>query len=138
MRVYWPDEGDFFHGEVAGYEPRSGLHTIFYEDGDVEEVRLASERFEWIATPRPGAGGAPPGGAQEPEGNGRRLVRKVAGEWPQAGDLLWGRVKVRAAQLIAQAVSATHALRCCRPPLCLQSVTPLAGARVVARNVCGD
>ena len=133
--MYWPDEGDFFHGEVAGYEPRSGLHTIFYEDGDVEEVHLASERFEWIAAARHGVAAA--GGAPEQEGQGRRLVRKAAGGWPQAGDLLWGRVKVRNKQRHKELERACslHASVCVLLSLV---VTPPAGTRVVARPGCGE
>jgi len=96
LRVYWPDEGDWFFGEVVGYDAEAGLHTVHYDDGDVEHLSLTAgergERYEWVSQQQSAA-------AQE--GDGRRLVRRVETadlSWPQEGDLLWGRIRVRSSQ----------------------------------------
>jgi hypothetical protein len=48
VRVFWPEEGAFFNGIVAAYSPKTGKHTVRYDDGDVEEVALGEEKMEWL------------------------------------------------------------------------------------------
>jgi homospermidine synthase len=36
VRVFWPEEGDFFAGLVTAHNAKTGRHTIRYDDGDVE------------------------------------------------------------------------------------------------------
>jgi hypothetical protein len=100
LRVYWPDEGDWFFGEVTGYDGKTGRHNVSYDDGDVENLSLsasAGERFEWVSDQ---AGAA--------DGSGLRLVRQAEAQdqsWPRVSDLLWGRVKVWSRRRLRQARS---------------------------------
>ena len=48
VKVFWPEEGAFFNGIVAAFNPETGKHTVRYDDGDVEEVALGSEKMEWL------------------------------------------------------------------------------------------
>ena len=127
LRVYWPDEGDWFFGIVASYESSTGFHTVHYDDGDIEAISLApaaGERFEWVTEPR--ATSELDGTACGAEG--QRLVRQTEslggdrGAWPQVGDLLWGRIKVRCLRRLASACRLTRRR---------------TGTRVVARPGCG-
>ncbi|GLI69245.1 hypothetical protein VaNZ11_013821 [Volvox africanus] len=43
IRVLWPDEAAWFCGRVTRYDPGSGMHTVEYDDGDVEHLHLAAE-----------------------------------------------------------------------------------------------
>jgi len=36
VRVFWPEEADFFAGLVTAHNANTGSHTIRYDDGDVE------------------------------------------------------------------------------------------------------
>jgi hypothetical protein len=111
VRVYWPDDDAWFTGTVRRFDPRSGLHTVCYDDGDREQLMLAVERFEWLGE---GAGAAPfrvpptsrlvsASLAAAPSRGARTLVRKEQtgayesqdAEWPRVGDLVWGHVKAR-------------------------------------------
>lgn len=40
--VRWPPEGNFFTGTVTYYSSHTGEHTVRYDDGDAEEVGLAT------------------------------------------------------------------------------------------------
>lgn len=108
VRVYWVDEKEWFEGEVVAYCERDGRHKLVYDDGDVEEVWLASERFVWekdehgrvlhgdqhkafVETP-PGKGaerGA--GGGKDAEDPGDPPPKRPEEMGP--GDLVWGKVK---------------------------------------------
>lgn len=39
--VYWEGDGVYYRGTVTGYSTSSGKHTIMYDDGDVERVKLS-------------------------------------------------------------------------------------------------
>ncbi|GIL51716.1 hypothetical protein Vafri_7651 [Volvox africanus] len=43
IRVLWPDEAAWFCGRVTRYDIGSGMHTVEYDDGDVEHLHLAAE-----------------------------------------------------------------------------------------------
>ena len=114
LKVHWPDEMQWFAGQVAHFDEVSGKHHIIYDDGDSEELVLAAERFEWIQTPPLAVNLASPRAAATAAAaveafldpaetspyQGRHSGRKAAptvedGAWPCVGDFLWGRVKVR-------------------------------------------
>lgn len=40
LEVFWEGDGVYYRGTVTGYSTSSGKHTIMYDDGDVERVRL--------------------------------------------------------------------------------------------------
>lgn len=44
VKVFWPDDQEWFTGEVIYYSAQDGKHTIHYTDGDRERVILANER----------------------------------------------------------------------------------------------
>jgi hypothetical protein len=49
VRVYWPGEDNVFAGEVTAWDPKSGRHTIHYEDGDVQEELLGGDEAPyWV------------------------------------------------------------------------------------------
>ena len=48
VKVFWPEEKEFFFGVVTGYDEKSKKHTVTYDDGDVEAVTLAKEKMEWL------------------------------------------------------------------------------------------
>eukprot|EP00854_Cymbomonas_tetramitiformis_P015294 gene15294-18096_t len=51
LRVFWPDERQWFQGYVEGYCARTNEHHVVYEDGDEETLVLATERIEWMLKP---------------------------------------------------------------------------------------
>lgn len=113
VRVYWPDDDAWFTGVVKRFDPRTGMHAVWYDDGDREHLVLAAEQFEWVSDTSAGTAPSPrmasfhrlaastaivPGA---PARGARALVRKeqtaigTDPEWPRVGDLVWGHVKVR-------------------------------------------
>jgi hypothetical protein len=107
LRVHWPDEMEWFAGQVMHFDAETGRHHVVYDDGDSEELLLAAESIEWLQ-PQHAVPLLQPGGSVDqvlsPEGDfsaGRRLVRKEETAfgrdpaWPRVGDLLWGRIKAR-------------------------------------------
>eukprot|EP00629_Pelagomonadales_sp_RCC1024_P000301 CAMPEP_0119261268 /NCGR_PEP_ID=MMETSP1329-20130426/1387_1 /TAXON_ID=114041 /ORGANISM="Genus nov. species nov., Strain RCC1024" /LENGTH=912 /DNA_ID=CAMNT_0007260807 /DNA_START=517 /DNA_END=3255 /DNA_ORIENTATION=+ len=40
VRVFWPDEGDWFGGRLSSYDKRSGHHCIAYDDGDKDTLDI--------------------------------------------------------------------------------------------------
>jgi len=40
LEVFWEGDGVYYRGTVTGYSTSSGKHTIMYDDGDVERVKL--------------------------------------------------------------------------------------------------
>lgn len=51
--VFWEGDGVYYRGTVTGYSTTSGKHTIMYDDGDVERVKLSD-----VSDTREGWGGA--------------------------------------------------------------------------------
>ena len=47
IKVYWPEEQQWFRGLVRSYDDASGKHTIHYDDGDRETLDLGKERVAW-------------------------------------------------------------------------------------------
>lgn len=40
LDVFWEGDGVYYRGTVTGYSTTSGKHTVMYDDGDVERVKL--------------------------------------------------------------------------------------------------
>ncbi|KAF6258157.1 hypothetical protein COO60DRAFT_1152954 [Scenedesmus sp. NREL 46B-D3] len=58
LEVYWEGDGVFYRGTVTGYSTSSGKHTIMYDDGDTERVKLDQVQHRWLdgdASPRSSA-----------------------------------------------------------------------------------
>lgn len=109
IRVYWPLEGQFFAGVISAYNPRTGLHHINYDDGDEEEILLATpedsapkpiehpmfaseladaDMADWPALKKGTKC------AQKPLPQASSSVARGLGEnWCQAGKFVWGRVR---------------------------------------------
>jgi hypothetical protein len=104
--VHWPDEQAWFCGHVTHFDALTGRHHVSYDDGDSEELLLGPERIEWIQVCAPadvavGREDTPEQLAHTAHLGGCRLVRQDEdAAWPRVGDLLWGRVKVRAHALV--------------------------------------
>jgi hypothetical protein len=47
LRVYWPAMQKWYCGTVRAYEPVSGLHTVYYKDGDQQSLMLKHEPVIW-------------------------------------------------------------------------------------------
>ena len=123
LRCYWPAEQAFFEGHVSSFDAATGLHHIVYDDGDSESLLLAAERFEWVHPCAPAAAPAaptapadlahPPLQDRTPRAGPWHTRRPEASDaaWPAAGDLLWGRVKVRSCSTrLHTAAAFAHAL----------------------------
>eukprot|EP00879_Flechtneria_rotunda_P017339 GHRR01018163.1.p1 GENE.GHRR01018163.1~~GHRR01018163.1.p1 ORF type:complete len:1141 (+),score=450.05 GHRR01018163.1:168-3590(+) len=55
LEVFWEGDGVFYRGTITGYSASSGKHTIMYDDGDTERVRLDMVPHRWLdgdASPR--------------------------------------------------------------------------------------
>jgi hypothetical protein len=44
LEVFWEGDGVYYRGTVTGYTASTGRHTVMYDDGDVERVKLAEVR----------------------------------------------------------------------------------------------
>eukprot|EP00892_Ulva_mutabilis_P010533 jgi/Ulvmu1/7852/UM004_0083.1 len=51
IRVYWPDDGEWYRGTVKHHEDCTT--TVLYDDGDTEKIDLSQERFELLPTDVP-------------------------------------------------------------------------------------
>lgn len=48
IKVWWPDDKEFYRGVVSNYNPKDKKHTVFYADGDVEVLLLKDERWRFV------------------------------------------------------------------------------------------
>eukprot|EP00261_Vitis_vinifera_P015401 XP_003635395.2 PREDICTED: serrate RNA effector molecule homolog [Vitis vinifera] len=48
IKVWWPMDKEFYEGVVKSYDPKARKHVVLYDDGDVEVLRLARERWELV------------------------------------------------------------------------------------------
>lgn len=48
LDVFWEGDGVYYRGTVTGYSITSGKHTIMYDDGDVERVKLPDVPHRWL------------------------------------------------------------------------------------------
>lgn len=44
VRVYWPNEKQWYSGKVESYDKDENTHNIIYEDGDEEDLCLDKEK----------------------------------------------------------------------------------------------
>ena len=109
IRVYWPLEGQFFAGVISAYNPRTGLHHINYDDGDEEEILLATpedsapkpiehpmfaspsedaDMADWPALKKGTKFAQKP--LPQPSSN---ATRGLSENWCQVGKFVWGRVR---------------------------------------------
>ncbi|WPT13593.1 Histone-lysine N-methyltransferase ATX2 [Picochlorum sp. SENEW3] len=51
VAIFWSGEGTYFKGKIEKYNPNEDTHLIFYDDGEVEWVNLATSEFRYL-TPR--------------------------------------------------------------------------------------
>lgn len=48
VRVFWPDDEEWYFGNVIDYSSDDGKHMVHYADGDRERVVLANEKVSGI------------------------------------------------------------------------------------------
>ncbi|KAK3128989.1 hypothetical protein QOZ80_6BG0469640 [Eleusine coracana subsp. coracana] len=48
IKVWWPLDKKFYEGVVESYDPSKKKHTVLYDDGDVEVLNLAKEKWNLI------------------------------------------------------------------------------------------
>ncbi|KAL9249430.1 Sister chromatid cohesion protein PDS5 homolog C-like protein [Drosera capensis] len=48
VRVWWPDDQEFYKGVISEFNPEKKQHKVTYEDGDVEDLVLKDEKWELI------------------------------------------------------------------------------------------
>ena len=48
VKVFWPDDNEFYEGTVARYNSRTGTHTIHYDDGDSEILNMKNEQYQVV------------------------------------------------------------------------------------------
>ncbi|GAB4854689.1 hypothetical protein Ancab_023273 [Ancistrocladus abbreviatus] len=48
IKVWWPDDQEFYEGKVESFDAVDMRHKVFYTDGDVEVLRLKDERWKFI------------------------------------------------------------------------------------------
>jgi hypothetical protein len=44
LRVYWPNEKEWYTGKIVSFDTEENTHGIVYEDGDKEELNLDKEK----------------------------------------------------------------------------------------------
>ncbi|KAJ0984877.1 hypothetical protein J5N97_003233 [Dioscorea zingiberensis] len=57
VKVWWPDDNEFYGGIIDSFNPVTKQHTVLYDDGDVEVLFLKDEQWKLI-----GSGSAKEGG----------------------------------------------------------------------------
>jgi len=114
VRVYWPFEQQFFAGVVAAYNGRTNKYLINYDDGDQEEIVLSvhgtehqyqhqhashdrdvgeDERDDERGAAALDAAPEGPLPAMPQPGKSADVLKTLPPSWPNAGALVWGRVK---------------------------------------------
>ena len=114
VRVYWPLERKFFAGVVTAFNARTGMHHIDYDDGDQEEIILAtpdgaSARKDDDFMEHPAESPVTNTGSDLPAldapvdqsvslvvpqpGKAADILKTLPASWPTVGSLVWGRVR---------------------------------------------
>ncbi|XP_063940236.1 sister chromatid cohesion protein PDS5 homolog A isoform X2 [Daucus carota subsp. sativus] len=52
VKIWWPMDKQFYEGVVKSYDQDNDKHVIKYDDGDIEVLCLATERWELVAKGR--------------------------------------------------------------------------------------
>ena len=50
LAVYWPDDDAWYHGTVSSWDPQTGQHHVFYDDGIEEAIYLHEEASHFFAS----------------------------------------------------------------------------------------
>nr|ABC94594.1 AF-4 domain containing protein-like protein [Oryza sativa Indica Group] len=53
IKVWWPLDKKFYEGVVESFDSSKRRHTVLYDDGDVEVLNLAKEKWEIVASDDP-------------------------------------------------------------------------------------
>ncbi|CAD7694915.1 unnamed protein product [Ostreobium quekettii] len=77
--VFWKEDGRFYEGTVTNYNTGTGRHDVNYDDGEVENLSLSSEKVIWKLPAGVGGKGGKKGGKSD-----RRTVAAKKGA-QQAG-----------------------------------------------------
>ncbi|KAF6262176.1 hypothetical protein COO60DRAFT_677318 [Scenedesmus sp. NREL 46B-D3] len=48
VRVWWPLDREWYGGAVQAFDPMLQLHTLLYDDGDLEQLNLSEEQWELL------------------------------------------------------------------------------------------
>ena len=57
LRVYWSEDDEWFAGRILAYLEKENEYQIEYElDGEVEQLDLSQEKYEWLSNTPPGKG----------------------------------------------------------------------------------
>ncbi|CAN1151020.1 Sister chromatid cohesion protein PDS5 homolog C [Linum perenne] len=48
VRVWWPDDQEFYKGTVQSYDPTEKKHEVHYDDNETENLYMKEEKFEFI------------------------------------------------------------------------------------------
>ncbi|XP_011628282.1 sister chromatid cohesion protein PDS5 homolog A isoform X1 [Amborella trichopoda] len=48
IQVWWPMDKEFYQGVVQSYDPGAKKHLVLYDDGDVENLRLDKEIWDYV------------------------------------------------------------------------------------------
>ncbi|EMS45215.1 Sister chromatid cohesion protein PDS5-like protein B [Triticum urartu] len=48
IKVWWPLDKEFYPGVVKSYDSAKKLHTVLYDDGDMEQLNMAKEKWKMI------------------------------------------------------------------------------------------
>uniref|UniRef100_A0A453RC63 PTM/DIR17-like Tudor domain-containing protein n=1 Tax=Aegilops tauschii subsp. strangulata TaxID=200361 RepID=A0A453RC63_AEGTS len=48
IKVWWPLDKEFYPGVVESYDSAKKLHTVLYDDGDMEQLNMAKEKWKMI------------------------------------------------------------------------------------------
>ncbi|KAF7094903.1 hypothetical protein CFC21_097177 [Triticum aestivum] len=48
IKVWWPLDKEFYPGVVKSYDSAKTLHTVLYDDGDMEQLNMAKEKWKMI------------------------------------------------------------------------------------------
>lgn len=48
VTIFWSTENMYFNGKIASYNSRRKAHRIEYDDGEVQELHLFEERFDFL------------------------------------------------------------------------------------------
>jgi hypothetical protein len=75
VQVWWDGERQWFAGEIAVFNARTGRHSIKYDDGDEEVVDLRKQRLRWLTDGEGNVGSGGKAAAGE-GGNGAGVVKR--------------------------------------------------------------
>ncbi|CAM0914059.1 unnamed protein product [Alopecurus aequalis] len=48
IKVWWPLDKEYYEGVVKSYDSAKKLHTVLYNDGDIEQLNMAKEKWKRV------------------------------------------------------------------------------------------